>query len=340
MDGPSSDTVGAANATYLPGSSYNGGVSGTQNGVWCDSRVTSPNCNTRDKSNWLFPKPSVDFNQISNALCSMKKIALNTQNATACSTTPTTRTNAYIPQYSSSGSYSVNQGYLVELNAGGSYNLYRVSGENDTASTYTSAISKTLVASNIAVPSHGVIFVEDNVWVRSNPTFSGRVTIASGRLATTYSTNITIVDNIKYGTKNGSDAIGLVAEKDVIIAPYAPPLSGAFTFEVDAAALAQSGSVKWAEYYEGTSSCTRGWKDSNQNFVFYGSVATRLNWTWNYSRGACGYNVRDPISGWYVSGVMRTATNYDYNLLYAPPPSYPVTGTYNILGWREVLTRP
>jgi hypothetical protein len=44
-----------------------------------------------------------------------------------------------------------------------------------------------------------IIFVEDNVWIRTNPTFSGRVTIASGRLATaTDQTNVTIVDDIKY----------------------------------------------------------------------------------------------------------------------------------------------
>ena len=52
----------------------------------------------------------------------------------------------------------------------------------------------------------------------------------------------------------------------------------------------------------------------------------------------CG---RDPAStGTYYSGIEHTNTNYDYNLLYAPPPSYPVTGTYNILSWREVLTHP
>lgn len=339
MDGPNTDVVGAANATYIPQSQY-GGNGQSKPGVWCSTTVTTPNCLTRDKSNWLYPKPTVDFNLISNALCSMKKTALNDQNI-ACTATPTTRTASYIPQYSTTGSYSTNQGYMIELNPNNSYNLYRVSGENDRATDYTTAITKTLVANSIAVPDNGVIFVEDNVWVRTNPTYSGRVTIASGRLATTASTTINVIGNVLYGTKNGSDAIGLVAEKDVLIAPYAPPASGAFTFEVDAATLAQSGSVKWPEYYEGTSICTKGWVASNQQFVYYGSVATRLNWTWNYSKGgSCGSNVRDSVSGYYVSGVMRTATNYDYNLLYAPPPSYPVTGTYNILSWREVLTKP
>jgi hypothetical protein len=63
-------------------------------------------------------------------------------------------------------------------------------------------------------------------------------------------------------------------------------------------------------------------------------------WTWNWEGGACGDAVYDPISGYYISGIETTSTDYDYNLLYAPPPSYPVTGSYNILSWREVLTRP
>lgn len=340
MDGPSADTVEAANSSYVPQYRY-GGDGNSHPGVWCSTSVTTPNCNTRDKSNWLYPKPSIDFNTVATALCNLKQVALGSTDATVCSTRPTTRTASYVPQYSTSGSYSANRGYLVQLNTNNTYDLYRVSSENDQASSYTSALTRTSVATGIAVPASGVIFVEDNVWVRTNPTYHGRVTIASGRLGSSYSTNITIVDDILYSTKDGSDAIGLVTENNVIIPPYAPPASGGFTFEVNAAVLAQSGSVSWQQYYEGTSSCTKGWTSNNQNFVYYGSVASRLSWTWNYIRGgSCGNMVRDLGSGYYYSGIMQTATNYDYNLLYAPPPSYPVTGSYNILSWREVLTRP
>lgn len=341
MDGPSSDVAASANAAYVPQSQY-GGNGTSKDGVWCSTSITTPvNCATRDKTNWLFPRSSVDFNLVSSSLCSIKKIALNNFAATACTLTPTTRTSGYIPQVSSSGSFSINQGYLVQLNTNGTYDLYKVSSENDKATSYSTALSTTAIATNITIPSTGVIFAEDNVWVRTNPTYHGRVTIASGRLASsTYQTSITVADNLLYTVKDGSDAIGLIAQKDVVVAAYAPPTSGAFNFEVDAAALAQNGSVTWPEYYEGTTQCTKGWVASNQSFVYYGSVATRLNWTWNYSKGACGSNVKDPSSSYYISGVMRTQTNYDYNLLYAPPPSYPVTGSYNILGWREVLTKP
>jgi hypothetical protein len=284
MDGANSDTVASANATYTPQGQY-GGDGSSHPGVWCSASVTSPNCSTRNKTSWLYPKTSVDFNQVSTSLCTMKKTAFADYAATAslatlsnaCSQVPSTRTNAYVPQRA------------------------------------------------------------------SNPTFHGRVTIASGRLAsTTQSTNITIADQMLYTLKNGSDAIGLVSENDVLLAPYGPSSSaGSFNYEVDAAALAQSGSVTWPRYYAGTSTCTKGWVNATQTLTFYGSVATRQDWTWNYQTGgSCGSAVKDTTTNQWYSGIEHTNTNYDYNLLYAPPPSYPITGTYNILNWREVLTKP
>lgn len=347
MDGPSTDTVAAANTTYVPPATLGGNGSTSRPGVWCDTSVTSPvNCNTRDKTNWLFPQADIDFNQVSGSLCTMKKVAfantathasLATQ-ANACTQVPSTRTASYLPRRANN--FNAARGYLIQLNANNTYTLYEVNGETDTASPYTSALSLQSIASNIAIPSSGVIFAEDNVWVRTATTFAGRVSIGAGRLATNDSANITIADDVLYSTKNGSDAIGMVAENDVIIAPYAPPASGNFTFEVDAAVLAQSGSVRYPDEYNSSNRCTRGWTGTNQKFVFYGSVASRQTWTWNIQRGYCPDAVYDSASGYYYSGVKNTDTQYDYNLLYGPPPSYPITGGYNILSWREVLTRP
>lgn len=348
MDGPSNDVVASANASYVPPSNL-GGDGGTHPGVWCSTTVTSPvNCSTRDKTNWTYPEPSVDFNQVSTSLCTMKKTAFADYSATsslatqsnACSQAPTTRTNAYIPERSTT--FSSTKGYLIQLNTNGTYDLYNVNGDNDQNTPYTSALTLQAVATGIAVPPSGVIFAEDNVWVRTNPTFHGRVTIASGRLASSsQTTDITIADNVLYSTKNGSDAIGLVSEGNVYVAPYAPPKIGSFNFEVDGALLAESGSVTYPEdYLSSTTRCTRGWTGSNQTFSFYGSVASRQTWTWNWQGGSCGDAVYDPAANFYISGIEHTTTSYDYNLLFAPPPTYPVTGGYNILSWREVLTKP
>ncbi len=348
MDGASDSDVTSTNATYVPPGSL-GGDGASHPGVWCNTAITTPvNCNTRSKTDWRYPVPAVDFNQVSSSLCDMKKVAFADDSATAslatlsnaCTQQPTTRTSAYLPRRASS--YNIATGYLVQLNTNGTYDLYNVNGENDQLTPYTSALTLASVATGIATPPSGVIFAEDNVWVRSNPTFHGRVNIGAGRLATSSAANVVIADDLIYSTKDGSDVIGLVAEGSVLLAPYAPPASGSFNFEVNAAALSQSASVTYPSTYRTNSSrCTRGWVNSNQTFTFYGSVATRQTWTWTWIRGsACSNAVYDSASGYYFSGIKNNTTQFDYNTQYAPPPSFPITGGYNILSWREVLTRP
>ncbi len=359
MDGASNSTVSSANATYTPPSNLGGcgGSNCAHPGVWCDSTVTSPvNCNTRSKSAWVYPVPQIDFNSVTSSLCTIKKVAFTSDPSTsalaslgtACSQVPATRTPAYVPQISST--YSATKGYLIKLNTNGTYDLLKVNSENDQLATYATALNTTAVATGIAIPSSGVIFVEDNVWVLSNPTFHGRVTIASGRLATSNNTDIVIAGNLLYSAKDGSDAIGLIAEDSVYIAPYAPPASGAFNYEVDGALLAETGSVEYGEstgnvgtgsvYRNQSSTCTKGWVNSNQTFTFYGSVSSRQTWTWTWLGGNCSNAVFDATSGYYVSGILHNDTQYDYNLEYAPPPSYPLTSGYNILSWRQILTHP
>lgn len=351
MDGPNTSTVSSANATYVPPNSL-GGNGASHPGVWCDSSVTAPvNCNTRSKSDWIYPVTAVDFNQVTNSLCTIKKAAFAANAATAslatqanaCTQVPVTRTSTYIPQRSST--FSLTKGYLIQLNSNNTYDLYNVNAETDTSTPYTSALTTSSVATAIPISSTGIIYTEDNVWVRTNPTYHGRVTIAAGKLASTTPSkyaNIVIADDIVYSTKNGSDAIGLIAQDSVIIAPYAPPSSGAFNFEVDAAILSQSGEAWYPGTYRSNSNrCTRGWANSNQTFTFYGSVATRQDWTWTWLDGAssCGDAVFVSGTG-YISGILHNSTQYDYNLEYGPPPSYPLTSGYNFLSWREVLTHP
>lgn len=349
MDGPSSGDVTSSNSTYVPPPSY-GGDGTSKPGVWCDTSITSPvDCSTRPKTEWRYPVPLVDFNQVSSSLCNIKKQAFAADSSTAslavltnaCSQTPTTRTNAYLPQRSTSGTYNISRGYLIELNTDGTYNLYNVNSENDLQSNYGAALNESLIASNVTPVSDGVIFAEDNVWVRSNPTYSGRISIASGRLATNSRTNIVIADDLKYVSKNGSDAIGLIAEDSVILAPYAIPQTGSFNFEVNAGIIAQSGSVHYPSVYRSSSSTrTRGWVNSNQQFLFYGSIASRQSWTWTITSSSSGSNSVSDGTGKWWRGVKNNTTSYDYNLQYAPPPSFPITGGYNILSWREVLTVP
>lgn len=346
MDGANTADVTSPNATYVPSSSLGGNGFTSRPGVWCDTGVTSPvNCNTRNKSNWRYPVPSIDFNQVNGSLCTIKKIAFSSDAATtglanaanACTQTPTTRTAAYLPQRSSSGTYSDTVGYYIELNSDHTYNLSSVSNEKDTNTSVSTALTKSSIANNIPVPASGVIFAEDNVWVRTSSAsgFKGKLTIAAARLATSANANITVADDILYNAKDGSNTIGLIAEDSVRIAPYAPPRTSSFTFEVDAAIIAVTGSVQYPyKYNYQPSRCTMGWVGASQKFLFYGSVASRSSWTWTWLSGSCGDNVNSG-GGNYISGILHNTTQYDYSLLYGPPPSFPVTNGYNILSWRE-----
>lgn len=354
MDGPNTSTVSSANSTYTP--SYQvGGDGNSHPGVWCDPSVTTPiNCSTRSKSDWLYPVPTIDFNQVSSYLCTLKKLAFSSSSTTAsidsqsnaCSQTPNASTQAYIARSNSNASQS--KGYLIVLNPNTTYDLYRVSSEDDTQSSYLTALSTTLLSSGNPIPANGVIYVEDNVWVISNPDFHGRVTIAAGRLSASSSnsySNITIAGPLLYSTKNGSDAIGLIAQNNISIAPYAPPPPTVtpINFEVDGALLSENGNIWYPDTYNVAPwYCTTGWTDPSQQFLFYGSVATRQTWTWSWLNGPyqCGNASYDPISGNYISGFLNDTTQYDYNLLYNPPPDFPLTSGYNILSWREILTHP
>ncbi len=349
MDGASDSDITSANTLYTP-SAQLGGNGQSHPGVWCSTTVTSPvNCNNRSKSDWRYPVPTIDFNVVNSSLCTMKKIAFGDHPSTeslknqanACTQVPNTRTNAYLPQRATNGSYNRSRGWLIELNTNGTYNVLEVNNETDSNASYSTALSLVNIASNVTLPASGVIFAEDNVWVRSNPTFHGRVTIAAGRLATTSSANITVADDLIYSTKNGADAVGLVTEDSIYIAPYAPPQSGSFNFEVNAAMIAQSGSVTYPLRYRSNNACTKGWVNNNQTFAFYGSIATRQTWTWTWLVGSspCGSAAYSAGNG-YISGVLNNSTTYDYNLLYAPPPSFPVTSSFNVISWREVLTKP
>jgi len=344
MDGPNVGDVTSSNATYIPPSSLGGNGTTVRPGVWCNAGIDCASRNsTRNNGSWRYPVPAVDFNAITGELCGIKKTAFLSNastsalaaSPTACNNVSASRTNAYIPR--NMAAFSTTRGYLIELNSNGRYNLYSVANEvyNYTSNTnytfqWATALTETLIQSNIVIPASGVIFVEDNVWIRTNPVFSGRVTVASGRLASaTEQTSVIIADDIKYSTKNGQDAIGIIAENNIIVAPYAPPRPNdpvsSYPFEIDGALIAKDGSVRFTQSYLGRD--VPYWSDPNKKLLYYGSIASRNVWTWL-------------VSGGDSDGFLHNDTTYDYNLLFAPPPSFPITSTYDILKWREILVTP
>jgi type II secretory pathway pseudopilin PulG len=314
-------------------------------GIWA--------CNTRNKSNWKVGVPTFDFTALTSSMCTMKVAAFADYAATsalallgnACSQVPVTRTNAYIPRRGAG--FSANQGYLIELNTAGTYNLYNVNQDQDaTGTSYTTALAPgAAIQSNIPLPPTGVIFVEDNVWIRTNPTFHGRVSVVAARLADANDAAINIADALKYVNKDGTDVIGLISEGRTNIEPYVEPANivTAFNFEIDANIIANKGLMfPWT--YKQNGCVTSGWGGSNQLFHFYGSLAsatdagTGQHWFWGTTLW-CGNSVWFDSASYhgYISGFIWTQHEYDTYAANDPPPKFPTTGQTYEMHWRELL---
>lgn len=292
--------VTVAQSTYRPSFQF-GGDGSVKPGIWAG---VNPQPN---KSTWQFPVPSIDFNSVTTNLQQLKTSA------------------------QSGGKYlgaSGRKGYYLYLKSDNSIDVYKVNTENCNGQHITKSFF-----SNIPKPANGILFVEDDVWIQSNGTppnvdkYNSRLTIATGRFPTSNSTNttITIEGDILYAKKDGSNVIGLIAQKDVKVSRFAPS-----TLEINAAMLAQTGHV-W--YNKNTLNNNGNCQTSVKNSIsVYGSMATYDYWTWTIVNG----------SGNTIDGYNTTVNDYDQNLKYNPPPGFPTTttGNFAILNYRELLENP
>ena len=186
--------------------------------------------------------------------------------------------------------------------------------QNQTGWGTFSIQTETLYATG-TIPQNGDMFFEDNLWVRG--TVSGsRVTVASGKFpanASTY-TNIILNSSTYYTNFNGSDTIALISQNNINIG-----LASDNNMTVDAALIAQNG---WVGRYYYSSSC--GASYLRNRLTTFGMIATNLQ---------SGLAYGNPI----VSGYSARTYNYDTNLLYSPPPSFPLTtDQYSLISWEEV----
>jgi hypothetical protein len=168
------------------------------------------------------------------------------------------------------------------------------------------------VASGVSIPANGLIFVEDDVWVRGQIS-TARVTIASGRFPVNSNTyaSITVNNDLKYTNYDGTDVISLMTQKNINAG-----LRSEDDLQVDAALVAQNGRVG-RYYYE--SAC--GSEYQRSVISLYGMIASNQRYGFAYTDGT-GYTTRN--------------LTYDGYLLYGPPPSFPITASqYDIISWEE-----
>ncbi len=249
---------------------------------------------------WQMSVPNIDFSTVTADLSTIKN-------------------NAQAPFYLSPSNA---QGYSLVFNANGTVSVYRVNSlrshetgwdvngaaHNEDIDYGTSGGARTLLFTQ-ALPANGLIDVEDRAWVEG--TVSGRVMVAAARLPYNPNTapSIIIPNNLVYAAKDGNHSLGLLAQKDILVSYYAPN-----TLEINAALIAQNGSAQ-RYYFPG---------NIKTSITLYGAIMTYGVWTWSWVNG----------SGQTVSGYPSTNTVYDSYLLYAPPPSFPLTSSgYQQISW-------
>lgn len=254
-----------------------------------------------------FPVPAIDFVGITNDLANIKSDAQ-------------TAGRYFAP--------SSRQGYQIILKTNDTFDVYRVNsqtsppnncddGEDEEAGWGTWSINTRQWVGNYAIPSNGLIFVEDNVWVQGQIN-GARVTIASGRFPDNPSNRpqITINSDLLYTNYDGSDVIALIGQGNINAG-----LSSENNLRIDSALVSQNGRVG-RYYYE--SSC--GSNYLRDEITLYGMIASSKR-----------YGFRWTCSGSYCSGYDDRLIIYDANLLYGPPPSFPLTSDqYEILSWEEI----
>lgn len=271
-DGTGNDIISASQATYRPDPSF-GGDGSIHNGVW----------GTGGPQNlWVYPVPAIDFSNVTADLNSLQTQA---------------QTNGIFL-----GDIS-GLGYYLHLKVDGTIDIYRVKNENQ------NGIQTQFISTQVA-PANGILFSTKSLWV--DGTWGGRINIIAAKLPDISSTNrsLTIINNLTYVRKDGSAAIGLIAQRDVIVPPYAPS-----NLEIDAAMLSQKSHV-WFPSSNGP---------ILNSISVYGSIETYNFWTWTWV---------DNFNN-VVSGYQTTTLTFDNNLTLAAPPGFPSTGSFAILSWKE-----
>lgn len=288
----------------------------TKPGIWAPEEYMPPQSTLNF---WQFPVPSVDFSALTSTLSDIEEAA------------------------DEEGIYllpSNKEGYSLVFNGDGTLTIYKVLSRDNSVPTAhgyvydvwkarsesTDYNQRTLLQDHVAIPENGLIFAQDNLWVEG--TVRGRVTVAAAKLGETNISKMPIIyipDNIVYSAKDGSDVLGLIAQRDIIYTFYSP-----IDIEVDAAQIAQNGATQ-ALYYGAGHSCPQGHSCSSEypyiknSITTYGSIMSYDAWVWTWS------NADGSI---FYGGYAQTYNNYDYNLLYAPPPSFPLSSSgYQQFNW-------
>lgn len=257
-----------------------------------------------------FPVPAVDFAGITLDLADMKELGQ-------------VSSGVYIP--ASSG-----VGYRIVLKTDDTFDLYEVASyasvPNASCANYASeddwgtwSVGSETFVDNYDFPVNGIIFVEDHVWIEGQIE-TAKLTIGAARFPDTPSThrNIILNDDLLYTHYDGQDVIGLISQNNIHVPLYSPDM-----LKVDSAMIAQNGRIG-RNYYWGGSGSNPGCGDEAERdtIEIHGMIGSSKRYGFAWTDG---------------TGYANRLIDYDPELLYAPPPSFPLTSdAYETIWWEEV----
>lgn len=267
-----------------------------------------------------FPVPSTDFVGLTLNLQQLQTLALTNG---ACSAP-------------SCWSPSSAEGYHMVLNTNDTYTMYKVTALQSAPSGCTNDLSQarwgtwsirvnssgsytgqTLIGT-YAFPANGVIFVEDDLWV-DGAINTARLTIVAGVLPDPGSSaqpNITVNKDLTYTNTDDRDVIGLIAQGNLNVG-----LLSDDDLTIDAALIAENGRVG-RYYYDNSCRVNSTNYYTRNNLTLVGMIATALRYGFAYTDG---------------TGYVNRNITYDGNLLYSPPPSFPLASTqYETVSWKQI----
>lgn len=220
-------------------------------------------------------------------------------------------------------------GYEVVLRTDDTFDLYRVNTLTTPPSGCTNYLSQTgwgtwsvatrTLLGNYAIPANGLAFFDDHVWVRGQIN-SAKITIAAGRFPSSAATwrSIAVTGDILYTNYDGTDTISLISQNNINIGMVSDT-----DLRIDAALIAQNGRVG-RYYYQAPGGGSNRCNPYHTRTVItsYGMIGSSLRYGFAYTDNT-GYITRNLL--------------YDANLLYMPPPSFPLTSdNYDQIFWSEV----
>ncbi len=200
---------------------------------------------------------------------------------------------------------NAHQGRHIILKANGNFDIRTVQSFNSSTNEINNYSGGW---ATYPIPNEGVIFVENHVWLEG--TINGkRTTIVAANLTSSALKDVYIGKDIRYTNYDCSDMLGIIGQSDVMIYENSET-----DLRIDGALLAQTDRVGRPNY---------GQSDHKNVITIYGAIASnqRYGFAWTNGVNNWGYTTRNLL--------------YDNNLLYCPPPYFPVGTQYEMDLWEE-----